>query len=218
MRGSRRAISIAAIVLFANACASPPPRLQPIAHISFDASRDTSQYVTYRELRRDDFRGVHPPDELRGYAKHMGAVLCGSIVNDGEPLLDVEAPTANGEVWFTFVDPNYRAMADPSCSWWNPESLAPVDYVLEHEQIHFALMELHARKINQEIRTLRIRVESREQAYDAAQANLNRVLQRLTRALVAENSEFDDQTSRTIDRKTQERWMHEVERRLSEPN
>ena len=43
-------------------------------------------------------------------------------------------------------DLRFRAQMDRKCSWWNPKDLGfPQEYILEHEQIHFALCELGAR-------------------------------------------------------------------------
>ena len=48
-----------------------------------------------------------------------------------------------------------RAQMDRRCSWWNPKDLGlPQEYILEHEQIHFAICELEARRLNTTLREL----------------------------------------------------------------
>jgi hypothetical protein len=42
----------------------------------------------------------------------------------------------------------FEAMFMPTCSWWHPEVPEGLKaYVLQHEQIHFALAELAARNL-----------------------------------------------------------------------
>lgn len=106
---------------------------------------------------------------------------------------------------------------DRSCSWWNPgQGLAPTGYVLEHEQIHFALMEIFARRINRQIRNLRMRVASREAAPSVARANLTTLLEAAKKGYLAESRHFDEQTSHPPDPGSQARWRHQVETRLRE--
>ncbi len=104
---------------------------------------------------------------------------------------------------------------DRSCSWWNAEqTVIPADYVLQHEQIHFALTEIHARKINEEITKLRMRASSREHAPSVARAHVQLILEAAARELLAESRRFDEQSSTRMDKEAQARWQLAVEARL----
>lgn len=207
------------LVLFGGACASNPSRIETNARVVSGDSRDTSGYVVYREITRDDFQASNPPTESGEHTARIGALLCGAIVADSEIVLDIEPDTDSKDTWFTIDGPDYRAKMDTACSWWNAEqATTPADYVLEHEQIHFALMEIYARGINQDLRELRIRTGSPEQAPKVADESATRLLERATRDLVEESRHFDDQTSRHVDREAQRRWKWNVERRLRDSN
>jgi predicted secreted Zn-dependent protease len=106
---------------------------------------------------------------------------------------------------------------DPTCSWWNSAQLqVGPEYVLQHEQIHFALLEISAREINREIAKLRIRVPSRDRASAIAEASLKQVLEAARDRYVSQGQRFDEQTSPRPDREAQSRWQREVEARLSD--
>ncbi len=105
---------------------------------------------------------------------------------------------------------------DPRCSWWNADPRrVGADYVLEHEQIHFALLEISAREINREIAGLLVRVASRERAPSRAQAKLKSVLEAARMKYLAQSQRFDEQTSPRPDIEAQTRWRREVEARLA---
>ena len=206
----------ASFALVAGACAATAPPVQTTAKIVSSDSKDTSAYLAYRDITRDDFRAVDPPEHASEHATHLGALLCGAITPNAEIEIDFEPDVRPSDTWFKIRGPNYRAKMDPHCSWWNAQSETPADYVLEHEQIHFALIEIYARDINRELATLRIRTGSRELAPAAAEQSTTRLLERATRKLVDESRLFDHQTSRPVDRAAQRQWKRDVERRLGD--
>ena len=55
----------------------------------------------------------------------------------------------------------FTAFMDRDCSWWNPQYTGlPHEYILEHEQIHFALFEIAARRLNQQAARIQERMET----------------------------------------------------------
>ena len=125
---------------------------------------DMTDVISYRPLVRDDFRGKKPPSS---FDERMAAVTCVYT----QPVVDKNSieilPLSSGfgeqEYEVTFHNLRYRALMNRKCSWWNQGiSGLDEDYVLEHEQIHFALFEAAARDWSQEP-PLRVRVKAQSE-------------------------------------------------------
>ena len=203
-------------------CASPlrtPATLPPFetrAYITYSDSVDASGHIGYRQLRRDDFLAAQPPDYALMHAERLGALTCGIIVPDGDFVVQYEANQKTGDTWLRVKNPSYRGKMDRNCSWWNPaRTLIPDAYILEHEQIHFALLESYASKINSEIDELRIHVSSIDEVTTAAKAHATRLLQRGLDDLAEESLRFDAETSAAVNPVAQRRWLRDVESRLA---
>ncbi len=185
--------------------------------IAFDAG----DAIPYRSLTRDDFRGSEPPPHLAPHRERIGAATCAWIVTTPEtavaiaPLPDRGAP----EYQAVPVALGFQAFMDRSCSWWNDEQgdLA-ADYVLEHEQIHFALFELAARRLNARAREISESVTAvgatPEEAADVAEQRLRAVLERVLGEALERNREFDEETSFGHSEQRQRVWKQQVEHEL----
>ena len=88
---------------------------------------------------------------------------------------------------------------DRSRSWWNPKpGQAPESYVLQHEQIHFALVEIEAGKMNVEGRSLMQRTfeaESSEEMQKDIEEAINEIVKEGMDRLLERSLEFDEDTS-----------------------
>ena len=106
--------------------------------------------------------------------------------------------------------------ASDRSTWWNPKPQAPLPapYVLEHEQIHFALTELHARKLSARVQGLELEAEAGA-GQAAIQSALEETMQRAGDELVDENTRFDRDTSGRYEPANQARWRADVEARLA---
>jgi len=89
----------------------------------------------------------------------------------------------DGEISYLVHIRHLRFMAQilPDCSWWNPQTRTrDMRRVLEHEQIHFALIEIGARQLDRHaerlVRDLEITAPSRSQAEAAAQAHVEAIV------------------------------------------
>ena len=85
---------------------------------------------------------------------------------------------------------------DRECSWWNPQHIGlPHEYILEHEQIHFALFEIAARRLNQQVARIQERVEAvsrtQEGAIEALQQRLTAELQAAFEQVKLRSNDFD---------------------------
>jgi hypothetical protein len=177
--------------------------------------------VGYRRLVPGDFRASAPPAAARAEAEQLGAASCTLLVPD--PLRMTATPRKHGAGWVYDARPDrlrFRAVFDRGCSWWNRAAPLPSDYVLQHEQIHFALTEIRARRLNAREPALRARVTASaptaQAAIEASRRAVEALLAEETRAHLARSDRFDADTSGHVDRAAQGRWAALVERELAE--
>ena len=178
--------------------------------------------ISWRPLDIGDFRAARPPASLWNHGERLNAVSCVFIGTDEEIILVVEreAPVA-GSARFRVRISSVRIVSlfDRSCSWWNTG--VPHDriaYTLEHEQIHFALAELAARRLQRVIGERRDSLEATaataERARQRIQMQLDIALREISDALRDEHERFDSETSIRYDPIAQDRWRLATENRL----
>ena len=190
------------------------------------AASDTreSDLIAYRRLRREDFRGPSPPSGFAAYTAQIGAATCAHILTAPNLQIQIEGERdAQGTVHYRGAPKNlvFHARMDRNCSWWNPEDLGiPRDYILEHEQIHFALVELEARRMNAAsaamAERLRVSGESPQDVSTQLEARLAVELETHMKRVLARSREFDEDTSMGHNPGAQKRWLRRVEAELAE--
>lgn len=168
--------------------------------------------IAYRELSPGDFRAAAPPEEMRPYAQRMGAVTCANVLTFPEPEYYVEE-TASGYAG-AYLHLGFVARMDRNCSWWNPSGgPIPEDYVLQHEQIHFALAESAARRLNQAARKFvakRFQRSTEKEVHQALHEVVEDLMDDAVQDLVRRNRKFDQDTSNTYAPEVQQRWFDTV--------
>jgi len=214
-----RLLPLLGCVLLLSACTTGklPDYAAPSVTYVDSEDIDMSDVISYRQLTRDDFRGEKPPAD---FDERMAAVTCVYT----QPLVDrngiVIEPvdSEDGEQFYqvTFNNLRYRALMNRNCSWWNPRTNGlEEDYVLEHEQIHFALFEAAAREWG-EMPPLRLRVKAQSRSamrLEVQQQFEARMQQRLA-ALREQNYRFDEDTSVGLNPVKQKKWLNSVMARL----
>ena len=178
-----------------------------VASVATAARADT---IAYRSLRRSDFRAKAPPAERSVDAEHMGAYTCGRLIPE-EPIAIRIEPAGRG---FVAHAPTLRVrgVMDRGCSWWNDElrSAQPAAYILQHEQIHFALIELAARGMETRGRALEARGATIEAAHAAFQHALDALHRDTATAVQRRSGELDRDTSGVYRPDVQQRWYDRV--------
>jgi len=178
--------------------------------------RSAMDLIPYRELTRADFRAENPPAEFAGHAFEAGAFTCASLAPIGDTLAFFRPTRVPGVYLARFENVGFRAQMDRSCSWWNARSVGlPTAYLLEHEQIHFALTEIAARRLTAALRALRV-----EDSSDRAMARLREEYEALLGdakdELLRTNTDFDRATSGRYAPEEQHGWLERVSRDLVE--
>lgn len=207
------------------ACSRLPDYAAPKGGVVDAGQLDSTDVIGYRQLTRGDFRGTHAPPEFAQVAERVGAATCGQVRTTADTQFLIswrqESPDAEKKHWVEVRKLGFVALMDRRCSWWNDRAAARAPgYVLEHEQIHFALYELGARKLNASVESIKRDMVNEGSSQEAVQARaqraLNEALERATNELLERNRDFDEDTSLGFRPDRQRAWMQKVLTELEE--
>ena len=206
-------------------CSTLPEYAAPKGGVVDAGKLDSSDVIGYRQLTRADFRGTQAPAEFAPVAARVGAATCGQVRTTADTAFLInwrqESPTSEKRHWVEVKKLEFMALMDRHCSWWNEKAAARApSYVLQHEQIHFALYELGARKLNASVdaikRDMKAEGDSQEEVQAHAQQALNDALVKATEELLARNRDFDQDTSLGYRPDRQRAWLQRVTQELTE--
>jgi hypothetical protein len=212
---------LAQLFLLVAGCAQLPDYARPHVRMIDPQIAASEQGFSYKRLTMDDFRALGPPEHLTPHADTINAYSCIQIRPARNSKFKVIPQYYNGEIFY-FGSIEYivfEAVMIPYCSWWNPRvPKEKIPYVLEHEQIHFALMELAARKLTREAREVAKTFLVIHEKYEEARGGISTKVRKLARTAMdealEEHTEFDRDTSLFFDPKKQRQWMQKVEKQL----
>jgi hypothetical protein len=223
-RGARLVSRVLGGLLVLAGCSRLPSYARPQGALMDPSSVEGEDLIEYRTLTRADFKGDKPVGEA---AQHMDAM--------GAQTYAIVRPDPNLKIWITGTQkPNgsthyvgkiteqlhFRAEMDRLRSWWNPNlKEVPEEYVLEHEQTHFAIAEAEAQKLNAQAAELTASMhasgDSQEEVRDAIQKKLDSVIRGALDDLMDRNGKFDEDTSARYDPKKQSEWFRRVTAELA---
>lgn len=216
----KRALLIVALV----GCSTLPEYAAPKGGVVDAGKLDSTDVIGYRLLTRADFRGTHAPPEFAQVADRVGAATCGQVRTTSDTTFFIkwrqDTPSSEKQHWVEVKKLSFMALMDRRCSWWNDKAAARAPaYVLEHEQIHFALYELGARKLNASVdaikRDMTAEGASQQEVEARAQRALNDALLKATEDLLDRNRDFDEDTSLGYRPDRQRTWLQRVNEELS---
>lgn len=222
-----RALRSAGLVLAAlavAACTTLPEFAAPKGWVIDPATLEGADLIAYRTLTRDDFRGAEPPAEFAAYTQWIGAATCAHLLTTPDTMLRVDPVRgADGAIRHRATSQRLRFVArmDRGCSWWNPRDVGlPEDYLLEHEQIHFALFELEARRLNRAVPEIEAGLDATAESPEAAGELVRRQLEARISArmqdILERSRAFDEDTSMGHRPEVQRRWWQRVHEALAE--
>jgi len=213
------------VALSLASCGGLPEYAAPKGGVVEAGELDSSDVISYRQLTRADFRARSAPPEFAAVADRVGAATCGQVrtTPDTAFLIHSRRESASGveQHWVEVKRLGFMALMDRRCSWWNEKLAARTpDYVLQHEQIHFALYELGARQLNASRSTIEQDMahsgSSQEEVQAHAQRALNEALTVATKKLLDRNRAFDQDTSLGYRPDRQRAWLEKVTAELAE--
>jgi hypothetical protein len=206
-------------------CSALPDYAAPRGNMVSDPSRiERGDLIEYRALKRSDFKASEPPAEAREHAQKLGALTCTFITTTPQTGYQVrEVRGSNGDSTFVgqFKEIGFVAYMDRACSWWNPAPTSvPQAYVLQHEQVHFALSEIEARRrhhtAQKKREEFRVTTSSLQEAKEQLSEDLKAFVADAMEDLLEVNQQFDEDTSAVYDPAAQQAWWERVERQLAE--
>lgn len=218
---ARGLLAVAAAVALAG-CRTLPDYAAPQGELLPPGARISENSFPYRPLTRSDFRGAAPPREFGEFRDRLGAASCVHLVTaPGLKIKLVGTPSDTGALQYhaSLLDLRFRALIDPDCSWWNEkQDRLPHDYVLQHEQIHFAIVEAEARRLDRRAAQIAERCRATADSAEAAKARAQeRLQQELATGLAAaleRSREFDEDASMYYRPERQNAWWNELHAEL----
>lgn len=204
-------------------CAQLPDYARPRFHVPENGAAASRDGFSYRPLTVEDFQAASLPPEYSEYDHHINAHSCISIRPTRDTKVRITQGTYGAHSFYVGSIPHivFEAIFVPACSWWNPEVPEPrITYVLEHEQIHFALAEIAARKLTRDAREVLKDYLAINNSYPDVQEELKTKIRDMAHAAMEsgfeEHTDFDKDTSLYHDPRAQRWWLQEVEARLAE--
>lgn len=218
-------ILLAICIFLLSACAQLPEYARPTFYSDPDSSSADDPGFSYRILSIDDFEAETLPPDYQQYHGFINARSCLNIRPSNATQARISQTSYYGSQLYVghFTNISFEARFIPSCSWWNPNTPKQrVPYVLQHEQIHFAIGELTARKVTEELR-------EKMNDYTALGGSQSEVGETLMKTLVDSaheiieseldtHTEFDEDTSMFVDKDRQNSWFVKVNALLDGEN
>lgn len=208
------------VLLALSACSTLPEIAKPRAG-TIDATAPPGDWIRYRAVERGDFRRVEPPAVVKQGPYELGAQTCAYVKTTPDVKIDlVKTVEPNGaeHVEGRLRNLRFEAWMDRECSWWNPTN-HDIPYTLEHEQIHFAISEIAARKLNQAaaklMAELHVTADDQNAVVAEIQGKVKKLLDDYNGEALERNEAFDRDTSVGKNPPRQKQWKATIERDLS---
>jgi len=204
-------------------CARLPEYARPRMVQTDELQKTLSTGFAYRPLTPDDFRATSLSEQMAGHAERINAHAATLIRLTADSSFRITSGDLYGQRYFfgKIERLAFEAIMLPDRSWWNPKIPANMrGYVLQHEQIHFALTEIAARQLTIDIQKWASDVLVMETTPQEVRAELARQINDRINAAMKANlkrqEQFDEDTSLFFNRKWQQWWSSTVEEELKQ--
>ena len=199
---------------------SLPDYARPKALRAEAAQMDAADTIRYRTLTRADFLGATMPPMFGDDPNSLAAATC-VYIRSAPGMEVVTQGLADGRVEARARNIGFVALMDRGCSWWNERRAAQSPaYVLQHEQIHFAILEVQARRMTASAPEIAAstttQAGSEADAVAECKASVEAWMQEQIEEAMERSTEFDEDTSVGINLKEQQAWHEQLQRELNE--
>ncbi len=201
---------------FTAGCTRLPQFATP--YISTGADELSSgSFILYRKLTRADFRAKNLPARLvheKGRINAHATLSIRSSVNSQFRIYPAE--NSNGRQYCgEIISLRFDAVMFPEDSWWNPQlERKHFAYVLQHEQIHFALMARGASRLSEradrEMKKMEYCGITEHEARQKLLSRLRSFIHGEKKELLREHTAFDEDTSGRFNQRLQNWWYEKV--------
>jgi hypothetical protein len=146
-------VALSLVLALVPACVRLPEYARPRMDQTEDLQQTRAPGFSYRELTIDDFRATSLSQQFPEHAEHINAHAATQIRLTADSNFRITSGDLYGQSYFigSIERLAFEAVMLPDRSWWDPKIPANMrGYVLQHEQIHFALTELAARQLTRD--------------------------------------------------------------------
>jgi len=223
MLQSTKYILLILLFLLLSGCAQLPEYARPRIVEFENRPASLNHGLTYRALTVDDFQAQSLPDNLVSHTQNIAAHACCRIRATKDASYKITRGYLNRQIHYfgTITHIAFEAVMIPACSWLNPNvTEEKLDYVLQHEQIHFVLMEIAARDLTRKAKGEAKNFLAIQSTYKATQSEVAATIKNLVRstseAVLKDHTAFDEETSLFYDPEIQQQWLERMEEQLLE--
>ena len=210
-------------LLWVAACARLPDYIKPRTIQMDEIRKVIATGFSYRPLTPEDFRATSLPENLSTHGESINAQSAILIHLRADSKFSISPwPFLDQVNYLGSINPiAFEAVMIPNHSWWNPKiKAAMTGYVLQHEQIHFALTELAARKLTRDAQKsasdLMVVKQTPQQVYDEIVQQIKEKIKSALAANKKRHLEFDKDTSLFYNPSWQAWWLEMVEEELKQ--
>lgn len=204
-------------------CARLPYYAMPRAGLHAGDPAALGDGITYRQLTRADFKATSLPLDRVRHEKSINAYTC-TRIRPGRDAKFVVSRARYGEsvIYIGSIRQiAFEAIMLPGCSWWNPALPTKNSaYVRQHEQIHFAIVELTAHQLTaraqEKLGTFLAIHPTHNAAMDEITATVKQMIRSATDESLKRHTAFDEDTSLFHSPKWQRWWLEKVECELAQ--
>lgn len=203
------------------ACAQLPEHARPLTLPRDEMPDFRPAGFTYRPLTVADFRAESLTGRRAAHGDGVNAQSVFRIRLTADSNFSLNRwPFFNQTRYFCSVNHlAFEAVMLPDLSWWNPKLKADkTGYVLQHEQIHFALTELAARQLTRDAEkwaaNLLIIRDTPEEVYSEVRRQIREMIRSALEANRKRHEDFDQDTSLFHSPSWQQWWLETVEKEL----
>jgi hypothetical protein len=216
-----RYVVLALVLSLIPGCAQLPEYARPRMVAADDLQQTLAAGFPYRELTPEDFRAASLSEQMAEHAERINAHAAIQIRVAADSSFRIASGDLYGQTRFfgRIERLGFEAVMLPERSWWNPKIAANMrGYVLQHEQIHFALTELAARQLASDSQKWAAEVLVIQPTPQAVRAELARQIKDRVNAAMEANlkrqADFDEDTSLFHNPRRQRWWSWAVEDEL----
>ena len=220
--GARRFLEVLVATTLIACGSSLPSYAAPQGGLATGEEIASGDLIPYRTLTRADFLASAPAGNASAHTDKVGALTHALIKHEPDIAFEgreITSPNGDRRVEGRIKNLAFRAWMDRSRSWWNPKpGQAPESYVLQHEQIHFAIVEIEARKMNAEGALLMqetFKAKSSQEIQKKLEAAVTEIIKDGMDRVLERSTDFDEDTSINYDPKKQNEWWQRVQSELA---
>jgi len=209
-------MAVLVVVIQLAGCARLPEYARPQFSDSSESSA-RGQGFGYRSLKVSDFQSPSLPESYGQFDHRIQARSCITLRSTVNTAARISRGLIDGNVVYVgrFSQISFEAEFNPACSWWSPEVRSErVGYVLQHEQIHFALTEITARRLNRDksgdILEFMAIGSSPEEVGTQLQEKVKEVSREAMTEDIVVHTSFDEDTSLYFNPVAQQKWLGKV--------